>query len=57
MGGAGVGDRGRGYFVRMPNSLDGCDRWGEGRGIINIKASVVQCKNIRPRPLAARVRA
>jgi hypothetical protein len=28
--------------------LQGCDGWGEGRGILYIKASVVQWKDIRP---------
>jgi hypothetical protein len=28
--------------------LQGCDGWGEGRGILYIKASVVQVKDIRP---------
>ncbi len=28
--------------------LHGCDGWGEGRGILYIKASVVQWKDIRP---------
>jgi hypothetical protein len=28
--------------------LQGCDGWGEGRGIFYIKASVVQWKDIRP---------
>ncbi len=44
-----MGDRGGGhYFFRVPNSLEGCDRWGEERGIIYIKALVVQWKDIRP---------
>jgi hypothetical protein len=42
---AGVGDI---IFFRVPNSLEGCDGWGEGRGILYIKASVVQWKDIRP---------
>jgi hypothetical protein len=29
--------------------LEGCDRWGEGRGIFYFEASVVQWKDIRPR--------
>ncbi len=30
MGGAGEGDRGGGhYFFRVPNSLEGCNGWGE----------------------------
>jgi hypothetical protein len=28
--------------------LEGCDRWGEGRGIFYFEASVVQLKDIRP---------
>jgi hypothetical protein len=52
MGGAGVGGwgcRGGGhYFFRVLKSLEGCDGWGEGRGILYIKASVIQWKNIRP---------
>ncbi len=44
-----MGDRGGGhYFFRVPNSLEGCDRWGEGRGILYIKDLVVQWKDIRP---------
>ena len=35
-------------FVRVPNSLEGCDGWGEGQGILYIKASVVQWKNMGP---------
>ncbi len=31
----------------MLNSLQGCDGWGEGRGILYIKASLVQWKDIR----------
>jgi hypothetical protein len=34
-------------FFRVPNSLQECDGWGEGRGILNIKASLVQWKDIR----------
>ncbi len=34
-------------FFRVPNSLQGCDGWGEGRGVLNIKASLVQWKDIR----------
>jgi hypothetical protein len=32
------------FFFSVPNSLKGCDGWGEGRGIlpVYIKASVVQ---------------
>jgi hypothetical protein len=36
------------YFFRVPNSLEGCDRWGEERGILYIKSLVVQWKDIRP---------
>ena len=32
----------------MQRSLEGCDRWGEGRGVLNFEASVVQWKDIRP---------
>ncbi len=32
----------------MQRSLEGCDRWGEGRGILYFEASVVQWKDIRP---------
>ncbi len=37
-------------FFRVPISLQGCDGWGERRGILytRIKASVVQWKDIRP---------
>ncbi len=35
-------------FFRVPNSLQGCDGWGEGRGILNIKASLVQWKEFGP---------
>ena len=54
MGGMGVGGMGAGdiIFVRVPNSLEGCDGWGEGKGILYIKASVVQWKNMA---LAAQV--
>jgi hypothetical protein len=49
MGRAGVGGRGGGHcFFRVPNSLEGCDGWGEGQGILYIKASVVQWKNMGP---------
>ncbi len=34
-------------FFRVPNSLQGCDVWGEGWGILYIKASFVQWKDIR----------
>jgi hypothetical protein len=34
-------------FLRVPNSLEGCDGWGEGRGILYL-TSVVQWKDIRP---------
>jgi hypothetical protein len=47
--GTGMGDRGGGhYFFRVPNSLEGCDRWGEEREILYIKALVVQWKDIPP---------
>ncbi len=36
------------YFFRVPNSLGACDRCGEGRGILYIKASVVERKDISP---------
>ncbi len=39
----------------MQRSLEECDRWGEGRGILYFEASVVQLKDITP--LAAQVRA
>jgi hypothetical protein len=39
-----VGDN---LFFRVPNTLQGCDGWGEGRGILYIKASLVQWKDIR----------
>ncbi len=30
---------GRGHYIfRVPNSLQGCDGWGEGRGILYIKS-------------------
>jgi hypothetical protein len=35
-------------FFRVPISLQGCDGWGERRGILYIRASVVQWKGIRP---------
>jgi hypothetical protein len=31
-------------------SLDGCDGWGEGRGILHFKALEVQWKDIPWRP-------
>ncbi len=34
-------------FFRVPNSLQGCDGWGEGWGILYIKTSLVQWKDIR----------
>ncbi len=44
-----MGDRGGGhYFFREPNSFEGCDWWGEERGILCIKALVVQWKDMRP---------
>ncbi len=45
-GGGGVMGRDMGFF-RVPNSLEGCDGWGEGRGLFYIKASVVSGK-VRP---------
>ncbi len=35
-------------FFRVPNSLQGCDEWGDGREILYIKTSLVQWKDIRP---------
>ncbi len=32
----------------MQRSLEGCNKWGEGRGILNFEASVVQWNDIRP---------
>jgi hypothetical protein len=32
-------------FFTVPNSLEGCDGWGEGQGILYIKAAVVQWKD------------
>ncbi len=32
----------------MQCSLEGCDRWGEGRGALYFEVSVVQWKDIRP---------
>jgi hypothetical protein len=32
----------------VQRSLEGCDRWAEGRGILYFEASVVQWKDIRP---------
>ena len=32
----------------MQRSIEGRDRWGEGRGILYFEASVVQWKDIRP---------
>jgi hypothetical protein len=43
--GPGAGDI---IFVRVPNSLEGCDGWGQGQGIIYIKASVVQWSEFGP---------
>ncbi len=41
-------------IFRVPNSLQGCDRWGERRGILYIKVLVVQWKDIRPwQPLSS----
>ncbi len=49
IGGAGVVGEGRGtLFFKGPNSLEGCDGRDEGLGILYIKGSVVQWKNIRP---------
>ncbi len=49
-----MGGRGGGhYFFRVPNSLEGCNGWGEGWGILYIlyiKASVVQWKDRPWRP-------
>jgi hypothetical protein len=39
-----VGDN---IFFRVPNILQGCDGWGEGQGILYIKASLVHWKDIR----------
>jgi hypothetical protein len=54
MGGSGVGGRGGGtLFFRVPNSLEGCNGWGQGWGILYIlyiKASVVQWKDRPWRP-------
>ncbi len=36
---------GRIVFFRVPNSLQGCDGWGEGQGILFIKASLVHWKD------------
>ncbi len=35
------------HIFRVPNSLQGCDGWGDGREILYIKASLVQLKDIR----------
>ncbi len=43
MGGSGGG--GDIVFFSVPNSLEGCDGWGKGRGILYIKATVVQWKD------------
>jgi hypothetical protein len=32
----------------VQRSLEGCDRWGEGLGMLYFKASVVKWKDIRP---------
>ncbi len=42
---AGRGGGGDIVFFSVPNSLEGCDGWGEGLGILYIKASVVQWKD------------
>jgi hypothetical protein len=34
-----VGDN---IIFRVPNTLQGCDGWGEGRGILYIKASLIR---------------
>ena len=34
-------------IFRVPNSLKGCDGWGDGQGILYIKTSLVQWKDIR----------
>ncbi len=34
-------------IFRVPNSSQGCDGWGDGQGILYIKASLVQWKDIR----------
>ncbi len=39
-------DGGGQYIFKVPNTLQGCDGWGEGRGILYIKASLVQRKDI-----------
>ena len=33
--------------IRVPHTLQRCDGWSEGRGILHIKASLVQWKDIR----------
>ncbi len=39
---------GRGHYIfRVPNSLQGSDGWGKGRGTLYIKASLVPWKDIR----------
>ncbi len=40
---------------RLQRNLEGCDRWGEGRGILYFEASVVQWKDLRHWRLAGRV--
>jgi hypothetical protein len=42
--GWGAGDT---IFFKVPNSLEGCDGWGEGRGTLYL-TMVVQWKDIRP---------
>jgi hypothetical protein len=56
MGGAGV-EAGVGdiIFFRVPNSLEGCDGWGEGRGILYL--TLVHGPVERYTPLAVRVQA
>jgi hypothetical protein len=34
-------------IFRVPNSLQGCDGWGDRQGILYIKTSLVQWKDIR----------
>ena len=46
--GGGGGGEGGDYIFWVPNSLEGCDRWGEGWGVLYFKASVVQWRDIQP---------
>ncbi len=50
MGGAEVGRQNmiNTRLSRVQRSLEGCDWWGEGRGILYFEASVVQLNDIRP---------